>query len=1014
MGFPLGSPLFDLNNRKIKMNKYIYVGMILSALLFSAEVDLSEKKSNIAAFENGSRTFRTGDYGLVCQNESGSYNTGMINYVTSPEIQLPDGGQASVDFLLKGSFLDGDDFNTGTVDIWGMQISSDGGPWYYVSNPYGLVVDENGDSLFNYIYVDAPTNWTPYSQSYNDESPIQIDNYTGTTIRLRYWFESDDDAPQGEGLFIDDITVNLDGEDIYFESFEDSTLGGWVTEDRTAPGPAWHPDTYGAYGGSGKSWWMADPSIGTNGGYYNHWYQVLDTPPIDLPNSTTSHQIVFDQKRFIEGLCTGSNCPSCESDASSVYDGWDAFNVRISGDEGNTWEVLEDVTPAYNASNTYSFGYEFEEGCNVPGWGGPETGDVDAWTNTIINIPDSYNGQEVIVRFAFTSDPGYDTELEPSLTGVWIDNIDIAGGTFISDGEDEFINETLFAYTSADGLVSQSFVTEGNGDLWHVDFIGVPPVIPMPENVVVNALDGSVEVSWDSPLGNVEYDDEWVSFDDGTFENGIVLTGSGTGAQWVPAQGYLGTSFGMPYGVESVTVHSARVHATGSGATTLAGFSVISGVPSPTALYEIDINTVADNFTPEITLDWQFQSSFIIALLLKGPSTEDGTDDIGLSIDESLGSIPSSNSWSNLGGWSPWIDIAASNDQVGDGEFGIQAKITSVGGSTPVFNVYRDPGLDGSSFQLLFNGAGIDVTNYTDNIISNGVEYCYRIASVYDTVVSEQTVPVCGLPISNTVYEVVYDDGTSEDVMPVGEGNFIASKFTPDGYPSDLYSSSFYVASSQTGTVLIYVWDDNGEDGKPGDALVQGLPKNLIQGWNEINFVNEGFDLPIEDGSVYVGYQQQSVNFNIGVDWDNSSYASNSMLDFGIGLGWEQLSTYSPGGVWMIRAQMDGEDALTSDNELSDLFPSDFVLNQNYPNPFNPSTTLKFGLAEKSITTLEVFNILGESVSKVVDQSLDAGFYNFRIDMRGLASGMYFYRLTATSENGQQLYNDMKKMILLQ
>ena len=376
--------------------------------------------------------------------------------------------------------------------------------------------------------------------------------------------------------------------------------------------------------------------------------------------------------------------------------------------------------------------------------------------------------------------------------------------------------------------------------------------------------------------------------------------------------------------------------------------------------------------------------------------------------------MPSSNSWSNLGGWSPWIDVAASNDAVGDGEFGIQAKITSVGGSTPLFNVYRDPGLDGSSFQLMFNGTGIDVTNYTDNIVSNGVEYCYRIASVYDEVISEQTFPACGLPISNTVYEVVYDDGTSEDVMPVGNGNFIASKFTPDGYPSDLYASSFYVAGSQTGTVLIYVWDDNGEDGKPGDALVPGLPKNLIQGWNEINFVNEGFDLPIEEGSVYVGYQQLNVNFNIGVDWNNSSYASNSMLDFGIGLGWEQLSTYSPGGVWMIRAQMDGEDALSSDNELSDILPNEFVLNQNYPNPFNPSTTIQFGLAERSITKLEVFNILGESVSKAVDESLDAGFYNFKIDMQGLASGMYFYRLTAISENGQQLYNDMKKMILLQ
>jgi hypothetical protein len=734
---------------------------------------------------------------------------------------------------------------------------------------------------------------------------------------------------------------------------------------------------------------MGDPNVGTNGGYLDHWYQVLDTPPIDLPNSTTTQTISFQQKRAIENLCAGNTCPECAGGV--LYDGWDAFNVRISGDGGETWEILQDVVPAYNSTDTYAFGYEFGEGCAVPGWGGPETANP-TWEATTISIPQSYNGQEVIVRFAFAADPGYCTTDNPNLTGVWVDNIDIAG-VFTNDGED------------TTGFESKSLVALG-GDLWHVDFIGVPPVIPMPENVVVNALDGSVEVSWDSPQGNTEYDNEWVSFDDGTFENGIVLNAGG--------QGYLGTSFGMPYGVESVTVHSARVHATGSGTTTLAGFAVISGVPSPTALYEIDINTVAENFTEEITLDWQFQSSFIIALLLQGPTSEGGTDGIGLSIDESPGTLPSSNSWSNLGGWSPWIDVAASNDAVGDGEFGIQAKITSVGGSTPVFNVYRDPGLDGSSFQLMFNGTGIDVTNYTDNIVSNGVEYCYRIASVYDEVVSEQTVPVCGLPISNTVYEVVYDDGTSEDVMPVGNGNFIASKFTPDGYPSDLYASSFYVAGSQTGTVLIYVWDDNGEDGKPGDALVPGLPKNLIQGWNEINFVNEGFDLPIEEGSVYVGYQQLNVNFNIGVDWNNSSYASNSMLDFGIGLGWEQLSTYSPGGVWMIRAQMDGEDALSSDNELSDILPNEFVLNQNYPNPFNPSTTIQFGLAERSITKLEVFNILGESVSKAVDESLDAGFYNFKIDMKGLASGMYFYRLTATSENGQQLYNDMKKMILLQ
>ena len=105
------------------------------------------------------------------------------------------------------------------------------------------------------------------------------------------------------------------------------------------------------------------------------------------------------------------------------------------------------------------------------------------------------------------------------------------------------------------------------------------------------------------------------------------------------------------------------------------------------------------------------------------------------------------------------------------------------------------------------------------------------------------------------------------------------------------------------------------------------------------------------------------------------------MLDFGIGIGWEQLSNYSSNGVWMIRVQMDGENeiALSNDNDLLNQLPSEFALSQNYPNPFNPTTNIQFGLAEHSITTLEIFNILGESVTKVVDKSLDAGFYNFSV-----------------------------------
>ena len=956
------------------MRLYFYSLVFCVGFLSGVQNNIAEKTVAAGGGNDISsgRSFRTGDYGLVCQNESGSYNTDMENYIYSPTIDIPTGDEVSIDFLVRGSLLDGDVFPE--VDYWGMQITRDQGQtWLYVSNPYG---DTTG-TFPNYVYSDAPEFWSLFSTTYSQ--PIDIDDFAGASIQMRYWFHSDSDAPQGEGLFLDDIAVNVDGQDIYFESFEDSTMAGWVSVDQTTTTPAWHTDTYGAYGGSGSSWWMGDPSVGTNGGYLDHWYQVLDTPPIQLPAGTSTYSVSFDQKRAIENLCVGASCPECE--AGTLYDGWDAFNVRISGDGGVNWEVLQDAFPIYNTRDTYSFGYEFGEGCGVPGWGGTETANP-TWDYTEVDIPSSYNGQEVIVRFAFSADPGYCTTDNPDLTGVWVDNIDVAG-VFTNDGED------------ATGFVSQSLVTLG-GDLWHVDFIGVPPVIPMPMNVAVSANDGSVEVSWDSPPGGVEYSDQWVSYDDGTFEDAIVFE--------VGGQGYLGNNFGMPYGVETVTVHAARVWASNAGATTLAGFAVVGGVPSPTPLYELDINTAAESFTSEIPLDWEFQSSFVIALLV--------TDVIGLGIDEST--TPSTSSWSNSGGWSSWSDVATGIDGLSDGEFGIQARITSVGGFAPVFNVYRDPGLDGSSFQLMFNGTGISQNSYSDNIVTNGIEYCYRIASVYDEAVSEQTVPVCGLPISSTVYDVVYDDGTSEDVMPVGNGNFVASKFTPDGYPSDLYSASFYLPNTQSGTVLVYVWDDDGEEGKPGTPIVQGFPLNMIQGWNDINFSNEGFTIPISDGGIYVGYQQLAVNISLGVDWNNSSYASNSMLDFGFGLGWEPLSNYSPGGVWMIRAQMDGENAVMSNaDDLNDLIPDKFTLSQNYPNPFNPMTRIQFGLSEKAEARLEIFNILGESVQVVVNNRMEAGLYNYNISMNGLSSGMYFYRLIAIDENGQQLYNEMKKMILV-
>jgi len=101
--------------------------------------------------------------------------------------------------------------------------------------------------------------------------------------------------------------------------------------------------------------------------------------------------------------------------------------------------------------------------------------------------------------------------------------------------------------------------------------------------------------------------------------------------------------------------------------------------------------------------------------------------------------------------------------------------------------------------------------------------------------------------------------------------------------------------------------------------------------------------------------------------------------------------------------------------------PTAYELFQNYPNPFNPTTTIEFNLGYLSFVTLKVYNILGQEVATVLDNEiLDEGIQDIDFDARGLASGAYFYRLTAKAmpsedaPNAPTTYKVLtKKMLLL-
>ena len=87
--------------------------------------------------------------------------------------------------------------------------------------------------------------------------------------------------------------------------------------------------------------------------------------------------------------------------------------------------------------------------------------------------------------------------------------------------------------------------------------------------------------------------------------------------------------------------------------------------------------------------------------------------------------------------------------------------------------------------------------------------------------------------------------------------------------------------------------------------------------------------------------------------------------------------------------------------------PDEFSLAQNYPNPFNPSTTIRYELPERAIVSLKIYNVLGQEVATLVNEEEEPGSYQVRFDGKGLASGIYLYRLQAGD------YFETKKLVLL-
>lgn len=130
--------------------------------------------------------------------------------------------------------------------------------------------------------------------------------------------------------------------------------------------------------------------------------------------------------------------------------------------------------------------------------------------------------------------------------------------------------------------------------------------------------------------------------------------------------------------------------------------------------------------------------------------------------------------------------------------------------------------------------------------------------------------------------------------------------------------------------------------------------------------------------------------------------ASYNLDNYTITLSAPGYSGESP--LTIVVTDSDGGEANTSiiiDVEMSTSaepqggIPETFELYQNYPNPFNPTTQINFDLPEAAKVRIEVYSMLGQRVSVLVDKQYTAGRHHIRYDAANLSSGIYIYRIQA-------------------
>jgi hypothetical protein len=259
-------------------------------------------------------------------------------------------------------------------------------------------------------------------------------------------------------------------------------------------------------------------------------------------------------------------------------------------------------------------------------------------------------------------------------------------------------------------------------------------------------------------------------------------------------------------------------------------------------------------------------------------------------------------------------------------------------------------------------------------------------------------------------------------------GNVVWSNIYPGAWQSECYDiqatpdGGFILTGTETsfetdGDLLIIKLDANGnlvwkkiygtEDAEQGESIQQLQDGGYIIGGMSTHGAG-GYDMYV----VRTNSTGDSLwSRIIGGSGDDRAFSIVSpQAGSYLVTGWAWSYGQGLGDVYLVKLN----ESITGNIEINSV-PKSSTLYQNYPNPFNPVTSIKFGMPSAGLVTIDIYDLAGRVVERLINSNLSAGMHEIKWDASEYSSGVYFYRLITrdASASLSTSFVDTKKMILL-